>query len=357
MSKIFFVTISMRGGGTERVISLLANRMVAMGYEVTIMLIADSMVEYKLNERIRVICVSGATGGSLVGRIKRIWNMRREFSKNKEAKIISMGTVSSMFTLIAAIGLRNPITVSERNDPNRLNYRPIKRHEACIRNILYRMADKVVLQTPDVVEIFPEAIRKKSIVIGNPLPNGLPEPLAIDNREKIVISSGRFDPSKNYKMLIDAFAEFSRQHPEYKLKMFGKGETELESRRQIEELGMQDKILLCGFSDNIYEELGKAEIYVLSSNSEGLSNSLLEALAMGVPAIATDCSSGGNRMCIQDGVNGFIIPVGDGETLLHKMAELAGDIELRKKFSENAVRIREDYSESVITEQWLSCFD
>jgi len=172
-----------------------------------------------------------------------------------------------------------------------------------------------------------------------------------------VISSGRFDPSKNYKMLIDAFAEFSRQHPEYKLKMFGKGETELESRRQIEELGMQDKILLCGFSDNIYEELGKAEIYVLSSNSEGLSNSLLEALAMGVPAIATDCSSGGNRMCIQDGVNGFIIPVGDGETLLHKMAELAGDIELRKKFSENAVRIREDYSESVITEQWLSCFD
>jgi len=357
MSKIIFVTISMRGGGTERVISVLANRMVAMGYEVSIVMIADSTVEYKLDENIHVISVSEATGGSLIGRIKRIQNMRKEFSGDKKAKIISMGTVSNLFTLVASIGLTNPITISERNDPNRLNHRPIKKYEVWIRNILYRRADRLVLQTPDVVKLFPKAIQKKGVVIGNPLPNGLPEPLTVEKRDNTVVASGRFIPSKNYKMLIDVFAEFSKQYPEYQLKIFGKGETEKETRKQIEKLGMRDKILLCGFSSNIYEELGKGGMYISTSDSEGLSNSLLEALAMGIPTIATDCPVGGTRMCIQDGVNGYMIPVRDKEALLDKMIRLVEDVELRKMFSENAVRIREEYSEVVVTEKWLKCFD
>ena len=353
MNKIIFVTISMRGGGTERVISVLANRMAVMGYEVSIMMIADSKVEYELNEKIRVISVSQATGGSIVGRIKRIWNMRQEFACDKSAKIISMGTVSNLFTLVASIGLTNSIIISERNDPNRLNHRPIKKYEVFLRNLLYRRADRVVLQTKDVIEIFPAAIRKKSVVIGNPIPDGLPEPLQIQKREKTVVASGRFIPSKNYKMLIDVFADFSKQFPEYRLKIFGKGETEAESRKQIEELGMQDKILLCGFSNNIYEELGKGGMYVSTSDTEGLSNALLEALAMGIPTIATDCPVGGTRMCIRDGVNGYMIPVQDNKSLLEKMINLASDIELRERFSQNAMKIREDFSEEVITKQWI----
>lgn len=357
MNRIIFVTISMRGGGTERVISVLANRMAVMGYGVSIVMIADSRIEYELNEKIHVLSVSQATGGSLAGRIKRIWNMRQEFSKDKSAQIISMGTVSNLFTLVASIGLRNPITISERNDPNRLNHRPIKKHEVWIRNLLYRRADRLVLQTPDVMNIFPTSIRKKSVVIGNPIPNGLPESTPVENRENTVVASGRFIPSKNYKMLIEVFSGFSKKFPEYQLKIFGKGETESETRKLIEELGMQDRIHLCGFSNNIYEELGKGGMYVSTSDTEGLSNALLEALAMGIPTIATDCPVGGTRMCIKDGVNGYMIPVRDKEALLDKMTRLAEDIELRKTFSKNSVRIREEYSESAVTEQWLNCFD
>lgn len=353
MEKIIFVTISMRGGGTERVISILANRMADMGHDVSIMMIAEPIVEYALDTRVHVQCVSTSTGGSLIGRMKRIWNMRREFAKDKNTKIISMGTVSNLFTLVASLGLKNPIVISERNDPNRLNHRPIKKYEVWIRNLLYRRADKLVLQTLDTVELFPGVIKKKSVVIANPIPDGMPEPLPIEQREKTIVAAGRFIPSKNYKMLIDVFAQFSEQFPEYILKIFGKGQTEADIKKQIQELNMQEKIHLCGFSDNLYEELGKGGIYVSTSDSEGLSNSLLEALAMGIPTIATDCPVGGTRMCIKDGVNGFMIPVRDNVALLEKMIRLASDFDLRKSCSQNAINIRDEFSEAVITGQWL----
>lgn len=353
MKKIIFVTISMRGGGTERVISILANCMVEMGHDVTIMMIADPTVEYELDSRVGLKCVSGSTGGSALGRIKRIWNMRSEFAADKNTKIISMGTVSNLFTLVASLGLKNPVVISERNDPNRLNHRPIKKYEVCLRNLLYRKADKLVLQTPDTVEIFPDVIKKKSIVIANPIPDGMPTPLKVEERDKTIIAAGRFIPSKNYKMLIDVFTQFSKQFPEYVLKIFGKGDGEADIRKQIQELQMQEKILLCGFSDKLYEELGKGGIYISTSDSEGLSNSLLEALAMGIPTIATDCPVGGTRMCIKDGINGFMIPVRDESALLKRMEQLASDLELRKLFSKNAIQIREEYSEARITKQWM----
>ena len=353
MGKIIFVTISMRGGGTERVISILANRMAEMGHDISIMMIAEPIVEYTLDSRVHLKCVSNSTGGSLLGRIKRIWNMRREFAKDRNTKIISMGTVSNLFTLTASLGLKNPIVISERNDPNRLNHRPIKKYEVWIRNFLYRRADKLVLQTPDTVDLFPTAIKKKSVVIANPIPDGMPEPLPLELREKTIVAAGRFIPSKNYKMLIDVFTRFSQHFPEYTLKIFGKGQTEPDIRKQIQELNMQEKILLCGFSDNLYEELGKGGIYVSTSDSEGLSNSLLEALAMGIPTIATDCPVGGTRMCIKDGVNGFMIPVRDNAILLEKMLRLASDFDLRKSCSQNAMKIRDEFSETEITQQWL----
>lgn len=357
MKKIIFVTVSMRGGGTERVISVLANRLVKMGYDVSIVMIAEPTVEYDLNEKIRVVCVSKATGGSFVGRIKRIWNMRREFSQERDAKIISLGTVANLFTLIAGWGLPNPIVISERNDPNRLNHRPIKKTEVLLRNCLYRSADRLVLQTFDVLECFPDAIRKKCVIIPNPISSLLPKANTSGNREKTVITAGRLTEQKNHKLLIDAFCEFHKEYPEYRLIIYGKGELEAELIKYIKTLNMESSISVHGFCDNLYTKLGTEGMYVSSSDWEGISNSLLEALAMGIPTIATDCPVGGTRMCIQDGVNGYMIPVRDKEALLDKMISLAEDIELRKMFSENAVRIREEYSEVVVTEKWLKCFD
>jgi len=288
MQKVIFVTISMRGGGTERVISILANCMVKMGYEVTIMMIAESGIEYELDSRIRCVCVSEATNGSLFGRLQRIRNMRKEIKENADAYVLSMGTVAGMFTVMATLGLKNKVVVSERNDPNVFNGRPIRRVEEILRNILYSCAKYVVLQTVDTMDCFPEYLHKKCVVIGNPIPRDIPEPGKCEEREKTILDVGRLIPSKNHQMMIKVFGKFSEKFPEYRLLIFGDGSEKQNLQELINALNLQERVFLKGFSDSIYEELKKGGIYVSTSITEGISNSLIEALAMGIPTVATD---------------------------------------------------------------------
>jgi len=353
MSNIIFVTISMRGGGTERVISVLANRMVSMGHKVTIVMIADPTIEYDLDKRICTVCVSKATGGSLIGRIKRIRSMRKVFLRDKNAKIISMGTVANLFTLVASAGLKNSITISERNDPNRLNHRPIKKYEVWIRNCLYRRADKIVLQTSEVKSCFPTYISNKCVVIPNPISSSLPDANIDGYREKSVISAGRLTEQKNHKLLIDAFCRFYKKHPDYYLNIYGKGELEEELKEYVKSNKMEGIINICGFCDDLYKKLQSAGMYVSSSDWEGISNSMIEALAMGIPTIATDCPVGGSRMFINSGDNGVLINVGDEMALANEMIRIAEDEGFARLLGKKAVRIRGELAVEKIIGKWL----
>ena len=351
---IIFVTISMTAGGTERVISVLANEAVRKGHHVTIMLIGDDRVEYPLDESIDVVCVSKATGGSLSGRMKRIAAMRKVIRDSEGGDVIAMGSSASIFTLVSVFGLKNKVVVSERNDPGRFNHKPISKGMSFVRDHLYRHAHRIILQTEDSKAYFSDKVVKKSLVLMNPLPDNI---FALDlsgERDKTVISSGRLTVYKGYNNLIDAFAIFVKKHPEYKLKIFGKGELKDELQQQIDELGLSDKAFLCGFSDSIYEELIHGGMYVSSSISEGVSNALMEALTLGIPVIATDCPIGGSRMCIKNGENGVLVSVGDVDALAEAMCKFADDKEFRDSVCKQAIERSRLWSVSNIWEQWES---
>ncbi len=357
MDRIIFVTISMAGGGTERVISILANKYCELGIPVTILMLAGNQVAYELDNRIQLINVSGATGGSLVGRVKRVSKLRAFFKENKDAKIIAMGTVAAMFTLLSKMGLHNKIVVSERNDPNRLNHRPIRFSEKALRNILYRGATRIVLQTEDVKAFFPQYLIRKSIVIPNPISESIPEVSVNDYREKTVITAGRLTEQKNHKLLIDAFKEFESSHPGYRLRIFGEGELKEQLQKHIISSSLQEKAYLEGFTSDLYGELQKGGMYVSSSDWEGISNSLVEAMAMGIPTVATDCPMGGSRMFIDNMKNGILVPVNDKETLVGAMSYMADHADTVRGMSENAMEIREKIGVERIAEQWLELFE
>ena len=282
--------------------------------------------------------------------------MRKEIKQDAGAYVFGMGTVASMFTVMAAFGLKNKVVVSERNDPNVFNGRKIKKVEEILRNILYGCSKNIVLQTVDTIECFPKRLHKKCVVIGNPIPNDLPSPGAYDKREKTLLDIGRLIPSKNHQMLIKVFAKFYKNFSEYRLLIFGDGPEKNKLQKLITELHLQEKVVLKGFSDSIYEELKKGGIYVSTSITEGISNSLLEALAMGIPTVATDCPVGGARACIRDGENGFLIRVNDEEQLLDRLETIALDEQIQKKFSENSVKVRNYYSEESISKKWIDLF-
>lgn len=349
--QVVFVTISMAGGGTEKVITTLANYWSSKGNSVSIFMIGGDEVVYELSENIEIKQLSSATKGSALARIARINALRKEFRMRRNATIIAMGTVASIFTAFALIGFGNRLILSERNDPNRLNHRPIKRYERIIRNILYLRGDRIVFQTDMARDAFPRSIKSRSVIIMNPLADNLPAAADYAGREKIIMTAGRLTEQKNHRLLIDAFIDFQKEHNDYILKIFGSGDKEDELIRYISDNKAESIIKLCGFSDKILDEMNKAQIYVSSSDWEGVSNSLMEAMAMGMVVIATDCPMGGSKELIRNEENGILIGVGKKSELIRAL-EIATDMNLGRKYSDEAKNVRKNYSVSVIINEW-----
>ncbi len=336
----------MPGGGTERVVAYLANEYCRRGVPVAILLFAGHEAAYSLDERIEVVSVGAPSGGSIRTRIERLGRMRRFYRKNRKCQIWAFSVMGAVFSAVASIGQRHFFLVSERNDPNRYDHQRI-------RNFFYRFADVVVCQTPDAAKSFPHRIARKSVVIPNPVVvEGI---IPYDGvRDKRIVAVGRLDPQKNHRLLLKAFSLFAQKHKDYVLELYGKGELEEELRCYAEELGIGERVILKGFSAHVKEEINRAAMFVLSSDYEGISNSMTEAVALGVPTIATDCPIGGSRMFIRDHHNGILVPVGDAKALSSAMCELAENPELGNRISMEGRKLREENTVSQIADRFLA---
>ncbi len=343
--KIVFVLPDMPGGGTERVVAMLANEYARRGYQVAILLFAGSRTAYPLDERIEVFIAGQASGGNPLIQIRRLVKMRRFYRANAGCHIFAFSVRGSIFSAIAAAGIPHSFLVSERNDPSRMSGK-------WLRDWSYRRADRIVLQTEDMKECFAENIRKKSVVIPNPVAGGMPEPYT-GERQKRIVSVGRLQPQKNHKLLLDAFAAFCKIHPDYELHIFGVGELENDLKKQAAALGIDEKVFFRGFSDHVQEQIRDSAMFVLSSDYEGISNSMIEALSMGVPVISTDCPVGGSRAYIEDGVSGLLTPVGDAQALTAAMRKIAENPDFARMLSANGAGIREKYSLEKIADRFL----
>lgn len=342
--KIVFVLPDMPGGGSERVVAMLANEYVKRGYQIAILLFAGSQVAYSLDERIEIFIAGKASGGNPFIQLNRLFNMRRYYKKNEGCYIFSFCVRGSIFSVIAAAGIKHKFLVSERNDPSHMSGQKL-------RDWSYRKADKLIFQTDDVKHYFSEDIQRKAAVIPNPVSNDLPEPFQ-GVRKKRIVSVGRLQPQKNHKLLLEAFAIFHKVYADYELHIFGIGKLENDLKKQASELHIEDCVIFRGFSSNVQEEIWDSAMFVLSSDYEGISNSMIEALAMGVPVISTDCP-GGSRTYIENGVNGILTPVGDKKALSEAMIKLATDSELTRKLSKNGTKIKEQCGLDKIADRFL----
>jgi glycosyltransferase involved in cell wall biosynthesis len=218
--------------------------------------------------------------------------------------------------------------------------------------LAFHGAKKMVFQTPDARDFFSRSIRDKSVVIANPLTRNLPDWKGVDRCEKTIITACRLTEQKNLPMLISAFAEFRKTHPEYTLKIYGDGELKEDMKQLARDKNVADSVLFPGYAKNIHEIMSCSGIFALTSDYEGLSNSMLEALAIGIPTVCTDCPPGGAKLYIEDGISGMLVPVGDTEALTEKLCRMADDPVLCEKMSENSRKIREELDVDKVLGQW-----
>lgn len=340
---------AMTADGAERVMSLLVNTLASEGHEV-VLLLQSNIIEYKLDERIKVVVVGNNGAANPISSFLNIYRgTRRVFKQEKPDVIVSFMSVVSMYACLCSIGLHIPVIVSERNTPS---HEVRTKIHSIVRNLSYRLAKGAIFQTAEARDFFPKHIRFNSTIIPNPVSDNLPY-ADRKNIERTIVTLGRLDTQKNHKLLIEAFCDFSKSHPNYILKLYGKGPLGEVLRKQVQDNGLEDKVLFMGNQPQIHEKICNVSMYVLSSDYEGISNALMECMAMGLPCISTDCPCGGSRELIQDGINGVLVPVRDRLKLTEAMEKIADDKHFSNYIGENAKGIRDVYSREKIIGRYI----
>lgn len=344
--KIAFTMAYMQGGGAERVVSELANCFAGDGHQVSIITTRGGTCVYPLEKTVSLVDLSAKDRG-ILSRVKAV---RRCIRENRYDVVISFLVNTNIETLLSGMFLKTPIIISERNNPY---VDPRGKIFRILRSLTYPFARGYVFQTPDAQSFFGKSIQKKSVVISNPINPNLPEPFA-GVREKRIVNVGRLVMQKNQKMFIDACGEFFQAYPEYIAEIYGDGPMEKELAAYIREKNLEGKVLLKGFSQNVLPEIAGAGIFAMSSDYEGMSNALIEAVGMGIPCVCTDHPIGGARMTVENGVSGFLVPVGDAHAMAEKMKAIAADPQLSEGFSREGIALREKLSIRAIAGQWLA---
>lgn len=351
--RIAFVVGSLSGGGAERVVSVLASEMADKGNVVKIILIASNKVSYPLNPNVEIADCSKQADFRGLGFLKRISMIKKEIN-NFEADITVSFTVAvNIYVILACMFSKRKLIVCERNDPR---FDPTDKISRFMRTVIYRLADGYVFQTIGERDYFSNKIRGKSVVIPNPLSTAFPEPY-VGVRTKRIVSAGRLQKQKNYYMAIEAFSAFHIKYPDYVYEIYGDGQLKAELMEYAKKLGVENSVIFKGSSRTLYSDILDATAFILTSDYEGISNAMLEAMALGIPVISTDYPSGGAREFITDGVNGFLVPVGCVENLTEKLILLVNNEKSVSSISREAYKIRDVLNADRICKQWFEYFE
>ncbi len=343
--KAVFILGGLGKGGAERVVANLSNYLVDNGYEIDIITLLSKERRYNLDERVHVIDFSSEKRADFKMFFKWIPKLRGYFKRNKDRTIISFFVKVNFVVIFSLIGLKNKLIVSERSDPF-ADGRSSMFNKISLR--LYRRADYIVFQTKKLAEKFNVPDEKK-IVIGNPI-NFYDEYANLKEKENLIVSVGRLDEGKNHKMIIEAVGKLKNELKNYKVIIYGEGPYRPELEKMIEQKQLKDTVLLPGIVNDVPQKICKAKLFILSSNFEGMSNALQEALSLGLCCISTDCL--GSDELIENNVSGIIIKRNDVDALVNNMLYLINNDNVRITIGENAYKKSKEYSIDIIADKW-----
>lgn len=355
--KIMFITGALSNGGAERVISILASSAAELGANVALVVLRDNRNTYEISNKVNVFQIKEDDKNFKV--IRRIFKLREFIKVYNPGTLIPFLPIISLYTLFANIGIKKRLVFSERGDPNKKLFGKGTSLKDTVANLImrklkfFRIADWMVFQTPEAQLYYGKKIIKKSNIIPNPIDKQKLPKRFIGIRKDVIVAVGRLSEEKNFSMLLKAFSIFVKKHPTYKLSIYGEGNEYVKLLNEAKELNIDNKVSFHGFVKDVINRIADAKMYVSSSNHEGISNSLLEAMCMGIPTIATDCPIGGSRMFIKSHYNGILIEMNDTDGLCNAMYKIAEDNNFAEKLSTNSIKIIKELDADKICKEWL----
>lgn len=365
--KLLIYVHSLENGGAERVVANLANHWAATGWDITVLTVAARTTDfYSLDPAIRRICLDMTSGGEGVlsgglRTIRRVHALRRWLRELRpDIALAAMQTASVILALAAwkMPGVR--VLGSEHTFPPKA---PLGLARERLRYFAYGRLDAVVALTQECAWWLETQTRaRRAPVIPNPVswplaeqePRVEPGSACLPGR-RILLAVGRLSEEKNFHVLVEVFGRLSARHPGWDCVILGDGPLRGALASQVSDAGLKGRVFLPGRVGNMGAWYERADLYAMSSLFEGFPNTLVEAMACGLPAVSFDCDTG-PRDIIRHGVDGYLVGPGDSRSLEDALDRLMGDSQLRTMFSRRAVEARERFSMSKIAGLWAELF-
>ncbi|QAY78032.1 glycosyltransferase family 4 protein [Sphingosinicella sp. BN140058] len=345
---IAIVTAGLGAGGAERVIAQISGSWAAVGDKVTVISFdrGEDRVYHGLPERVDVVKLGLPRQAGASGLIARIRALRSALRRLDPDVVVSFLTKINILTLIATIGLRVPVAVAERNNPERQDAHFLWRLTS---SLVHARASLVICQTQGSVRCIPRTARRRVKVIPNPVSPADFRPVSAG--APVLVAVGRLTRQKGFDLLVDAFATIADAHPAWELHIWGEGPERAALAGRAAAVGLSSRILLRGLSAEPGSWLIHADAFVLSSRYEGFPNVLGEALAAGLPVVATNCDFGPSDL-VRDGQNGLLVAPDDVASLAAGLDRLLGDEALRARLRTEAPEAAIRYAPERIFLAW-----
>ena len=365
--KILLLMHSLSAGGAERAACTLANFWAASGREVTIVTLTPVSADfYPLDRRVERMSLelAGASRHALHGlwqNVRRVVALRRLLRILRPDIALAMMSTPNVLLALASRGLPTLQTIgSERCYPP---HAPLGRLWHVLRRTLYGRLSAMVALTGECAHwIETQTSASRVVVIPNaiawPLPDNPPRrslPRLCQPQRKRLLAVGRLEPVKNFDALISAFARLARAFPDWDLIILGEGPERARLASMIRCMGLVQRVAMPGVAGNIAYWYGEADLFALTSLSEGFPNALAEAMAHGVPAVSVDCNTG-PRDIIRHGIDGLLVPPDDIAALSDALARVMGDALLRGQLASRSAEARERFSVAKIGQMWDTLF-
>ena len=347
---------SLGKGGAERVVSLLAGEFSKNGIEVVVATEWYSEEEYELNSKTKRIHVGLSESDEKASRMTKQWirirNLRRAIVEEKPDVVLSFCIKANYRAMMATLGAKIPVIVSVRNDP-KIHY--VGKVNTVMNKLFMNKAAGCVFQTEEAKEFFDDVLQEKSIIICNPVNEKYLHAKRKEVKKKIVCV-GRLVAQKNQMLLINAFEKILEKHNDYDLYLYGDGSDD-ECKEELLQYVNNSRLLrnhihFMGLSSTLEKDMADAAMFVLPSNYEGMPNALMEAMALGLPVISTDCPCGGSRYWIEPGITGQLVPVKNVKSMAQAMEYYILNPQEAEKMGAKARQRLQEATLDKIYEQW-----
>lgn len=324
MKKILFAITGLGGGGAERVVSVWASQLAESGYNVGIFTYAKNEREYSIDAKVQRLTLTEKIKDYLaMSYVKRYRLMRKTIKSFAPDVVIGFLPRMQVWMAATTVGLGVKRIDTVRNSPWHFYNGAITKQ---LWKLCFKTGDLAILQSEDQKPFFSKSVQKKCVVVPNPLNEAYEKEgkTAFSERVMRFAAAGRLAKQKNFPLLIRAFAKACEARSDIALDIYGKGEDSYVAELQalIDELGVRDRVHLCGRSDDMHGVLMEHDAFLMSSDFEGMPNALAEAMAVGLVCVSTDCKTG-PRDLIKDEENGFLVPVGDVDAMAEKIIAVA----------------------------------